>query len=609
MLKLMGMSAASAVLAACGGQTVAPMPTAAPAAPTAAPAAPTAAPAIEPTAAPTTAPTAAPAPAVAPANGISLAFDKYPDGWTTNILPSSYKASSTLEISMAIKEDPNVTYLEGDDPVNTPANRLTRDALGIFPKAAFTYTTDYDTKMLAAMADQSLPDVFFLNPALYGRFLQAGALEDITDIWNSTASAKLKEYAAAYDGRIIRSAMVNGRMMGVPGGAKFEAQDNMLVYYRKDIFDRLGLAAPDTIETFEAALRATQQEFASDPAWVGLPGNRTMITWINSFDIFFGPTGAIPSIGRTDIRIWVKGQDGKLIYGSVDERIKPVLEMLATWYKDGLIDREFYTRDESKSTEPIAAGKTAMFVAPSWGIGWPGGLTAQNVPEAEWAVTLPPTDRNGKRGWLETNPTYGYINGFRKGVEPEKVEAIIQHLNWALENSIAWRENNLYGFDGYDWTYDAENAAYVIKNNRPGAYLKSFLADSNTWGGYNLKNSTDFVNYGLELAKGGGAGLNGWQQALATQFSDPKPGEKDTVPLVSSVAGQGIYTEYYGPPTSTMAARGAQLDKLEQETFTAIITGSKPLSAFDEFITQWKRLGGDAITNEVNRWYETGESA
>jgi putative aldouronate transport system substrate-binding protein len=42
--------------------------------------------------------------------------------------------------------------------------------------------------------------------------------------------------------------------------------------------------------------------------------------------------------------------------------------------------------------------------------------------------------------------------------------------------------------------------------------------------------------------------------------------------------------------------------------FTTIITGSKPLSAFDEFVGQWKKLGGDKITDEVNRWYETGES-
>jgi putative aldouronate transport system substrate-binding protein len=31
-----------------------------------------------------------------------------------------------------------------------------------------------------------------------------------------------------------------------------------------------------------------------------------------------------------------------------------------------------------------------------------------------------------------------------------------------------------------------------------------------------------------------------------------------------------------------------------------IITGAQPLSYFDEFVTQWRRLGGDIITAEVN---------
>ncbi len=591
----LGVSAAGAAgfLAACAAPA---QPAPAPTSPPAAEAGPTA---------------AQPAPtATQPAGPIALKFDKYPNGWTSAITPPRWKAPSTLEISLAVRENPNQKFPEGDDAVNSPHNRLMRDALNVFPKAAFTYTGDYDAKMLAVMSDGNLPDYVFLNPQLYGRFRQADALEDITDIWNSVASEQLKEYASRYDGRLMKSVSVNGRMIGLPSGAKFEAQDNMLLYYRADILEKLNLKPPETVAELEEVLRATNKEFAGDSSWVGLPAHRVMVSWINSFDVFFGPTGAIPSIGRTDIRIWVKDpqNSGKLIYGSVDERIKPVLEMLQKWYKDGLIDKEFYTRDESKSTDPVAAGKCAVFFAPAWGIGWPAGLTKQNVPEARWGFTLPPTDASGKRGWLETAPSYGYIDGFRKGIEAQKVEAVIQVMNWALENVTRWREQNIYGFEGWDWRYNAEKQQYVISNNRPGTYLRTAFTNSNNWGGYYLKNAADFYAYAAELAAGGAAQLNGWQQTLLEMAKQPELGEKDTQPVVQQGVGQGVYPEFFGPPTSTMASRGAQLDKLEQETFTAIITGSKTLADYDQFVTDWKKNGGDQITDEVNRWYETGET-
>ena len=47
------------------------------------------------------------------------------------------------------------------------------------------------------------------------------------------------------------------------------------------------------------------------------------------------------------------------------------------------------------------------------------------------------------------------------------------------------------------------------------------------------------------------------------------------------------------------------LGTLCASTFTSIITGQKPVSAFDDFVTNWKKLGGDKITAEVNDWYQT----
>ena len=57
---------------------------------------------------------------------------------------------------------------------------------------------------------------------------------------------------------------------------------------------------------------------------------------------------------------------------------------------------------------------------------------------------------------------------------------------------------------------------------------------------------------------------------------------------------------YYDDPTETMIRKWSALQALQEETFTKIIAGSEKIEAFDAFVEQWNKLGGDKITEEVN---------
>ena len=60
---------------------------------------------------------------------------------------------------------------------------------------------------------------------------------------------------------------------------------------------------------------------------------------------------------------------------------------------------------------------------------------------------------------------------------------------------------------------------------------------------------------------------------------------------------------YYDNPTKTMTEKLATLEKMQDEVFTKIILG-EDISSFDTFVEDWKRLGGEQITKEVNDWYK-----
>ncbi|MCG7381333.1 hypothetical protein MH144_01660 [Paenibacillus sp. ACRRY] len=54
--------------------------------------------------------------------------------------------------------------------------------------------------------------------------------------------------------------------------------------------------------------------------------------------------------------------------------------------------------------------------------------------------------------------------------------------------------------------------------------------------------------------------------------------------------------------TRTMESRWSNLKKLEDETFLKIIMGAAPLDTFDTFVSDWKKQGGDKITEEVKEY-------
>lgn len=58
-------------------------------------------------------------------------------------------------------------------------------------------------------------------------------------------------------------------------------------------------------------------------------------------------------------------------------------------------------------------------------------------------------------------------------------------------------------------------------------------------------------------------------------------------------------------PTETMKKSWEQLQTLEKQTYTNIIYGKEPISAFDDFVEEWNAQGGEQITWEINEWYKS----
>jgi putative aldouronate transport system substrate-binding protein len=78
---------------------------------------------------------------------------------------------------------------------------------------------------------------------------------------------------------------------------------------------------------------------------------------------------------------------------------------------------------------------------------------------------------------------------------------------------------------------------------------------------------------------------------------------KESRLFILETADLGKITAFQSLPTPTMVERQVDLEKIRDETILGIIIGEQPMSAFDDYVAQWKSLGGDQITQEVNEWW------
>jgi len=67
-------------------------------------------------------------------------------------------------------------------------------------------------------------------------------------------------------------------------------------------------------------------------------------------------------------------------------------------------------------------------------------------------------------------------------------------------------------------------------------------------------------------------------------------------------AGKLVNNQYQFIPSDVMSAKLPTLIKMQEETMMKIIYGQAPVSDYDKFIENWKKLGGDEVTKEVNDW-------
>lgn len=433
-------------------------------------------------------------------------------------------------------------------------------------------STIYDKQLAIRFASGDIPDVMWtprIDSSTHphavedGMFLELGPL---IDKYGPHLKKDIPE-AAWKDPRVN----TNGKIFGIP---KMSALPNVSVLlYRKDWLDKLGMKEPRTLDDYLAFFEAVKKE---DMNGDGNPDDEVpfaMRKGLAFSEAFFGYFGAYPDSWQY--------RNGAFIPGLIVPEMKDAIRFYKMLYDKGYINgTTMFTMKENDWGDLIHRGKAAMWFHQVQDLA--NGAQEDLFTDKNAVVGVLPGPMNAQGKVNLVPERTGINNVFVISSKAAHPEDIIKFFDWVHSDDPAKDKFFQFGIEGYNYT-----ETNGVVNWDPNAKA----------------NKSDFAStfYQVMINPGGD-----------TRMSPPVIDHLKYAALVN----KGIdYTKMnffkdesmYMPMPEALKTRpelGYRDGSLFMDMFAKVLTGREPLdSAFDHFVTNWKRQGGELAIQQATEWY------
>ena len=464
---------------------------------------------------------------------------------------------------------------------------------------------DYKRQVSLAIASGDIPDMMVVSRDEMKELYDNDLIEDMTAVYKDTGSKAIKEAYESYKNRPIEDGTFDKKLMGLPATAGDLGPS--LFWVRDDWTQKLGIkldadgnGAITIDELHDLAKTFAEKNPGGTAKNTGIAIAPTVVSGS------YGGSG-YSAMGIGDALgshpgFWLKGADGKIINGTVTKETKDTLTLLNSWYKEGILDKQFGTRTWDDISAMMVNGETGIISGP-WHI--PDWNLFQ-AKEKNKDVSFKAYALENAQGKVETilnNPTGNFVvvrKGFKK---PELAMKIINFIYDDMRNSPTAATDYPEIAAYHASAVDGSTRPFNIEIN-PATELLDTVSDAKAvLDGQKTENDIKYPDT-RSLIK-----------TLQTYSKDPAAAKStDWATYTSRIFGvndvlvkvrnEGLLTEIDSPffgNTKTLEEKGADMDKLREETFMKMITGTKPLSDFDNFVKQWNKQGGAQVTQEVQK--------
>lgn len=483
-----------------------------------------------------------------------------------------YSLTLTVQGGPAVplaEDAPMVAYWE--DQFNVDINMIDITGLG----------GDAGTQKLNLLISSGdTPDMFQANAETLQKYYESEVVAPLDDdVMLAYMPTVMKKLVDESDGTALDYGKFDDVRYGLIRGFWWPAQvrDDFIV--RGDWLDAVGLEPPTTLEDYEEMFYAFANE---DPDGNGADDTYGLSeTMANTI---YGAFGLV--LGHWSL------VDGELASDDIQPGIKDALAYLNKWYEDGVLDPEFVTGENQGGYWAIThafmngrIGATSMGNVYHWTPDLPGRSAGANYQEADKVGIYdnllflgPPIGPDGgqaanSQGELISNSFL--VMGAHMTDEPQKMGKLFEMNEYMFRGDKDTFLTVFMGIQGEHWRYDDNgfpkfigemNAREAQKLGAWGAFLWfQFLEES-------MYTDGSVIEWAI---------ARNYQEGL----------KRTMVPAFINTTARSQYQ--------------AELNKIRDETFTAIITGDQPLSAFDDYVEKWLSSGGQQLTDELNDWYDT----
>ncbi|MBE7020816.1 MAG: extracellular solute-binding protein [Ruminococcaceae bacterium] len=328
--------------------------------------------------------------------------------------------------------------------------------------------------------------------------------------------------------------------------------------FRKDWLKDVGASAPETISDWTDILRKFKTEKKA---------SRPLILTTSDLkkDVLIGAYG---------IKYGFFADNNQIKYGPYDARYKDYLTLLNSWYTEGLLDKEFTTLNSKTVDSSVLNGEGGAYIG-VLGNGLQRYLTLATAEGFDLQPVQYPVLKKGDKQTIETlSPIVGTKN------------CSISTTCKNPELAAAWLDY-AYGEEGhYIYNFGVEGESFEFKDGEP---VYTELLTNNPEG-------KAFSTVGRSYARSFGSGPFVLDTRYGNQFfSMPVQQEAVSIWGKFSKEAEEAGHEFIGILTSDENKQATlkmnSIQTYVDESFVQFVMGTKPLSEFDGYIAQLKKMG------------------
>lgn len=509
-------------------------------------------------------------------------------------------------------------YYEGIDAQNNPVYDLYESAENIKVINKFALPWDgYSQQISNAFITGDIPDAFFADSSMVDELIKNDLIVDMKPYYDQWAIPELKATLEYNDGKNFSYVARDGKLYGIPS-----VQDDCnrpTIWIRSDWLSNLnakGVPAGKTKYDVENNLRfhadgpKTIDEFwdmayafaLEDPDGDGQKNTYGLSLSKHLDDLslpIFNAYGAYPDVIE-------KQPDGSYKNLALDPKCKKPYEMLAKAVSDKVIPTDYYNWDGQAALSKAGNGVIGMAFAVAYSPLWPlnNALSNDKTGECDWiAAPMITADGSDYIPGRKLNASGYYV--VRKGYKHPEV--VIKMLN----NMATSDRENEWVKGKYEIDSDSKNSNAInwmpiridrstVNFERSSAFIKAIEAKKET-GEYDISDIAlgDIPTWELvkryEENRSFTDSPQGW--AYWKTFLEGVPVAK----TYGENGSAGKYTDWIYPPTKTLRSKGASLETMTNTFRINVISGKRPVSDFDKFVSDWLSGGGGQILLEMER--------